>query len=104
MTQVHSVEGSSVSETYLVAIWLPNLVAFPSIRVTKGSFVGADILIGMDIINQGDFAVTNEGGISKFSFRYPSLRHIDFVEETNRERSAQAPPMNRAERRRRERK
>ena len=41
----------------------------------------ADVLVGMDIINTGDFAVTNLGGITKFSFRFPSLEHIDFVEQ-----------------------
>lgn len=45
---------------------------------------GADILIGMDVINRGDFAVTNVGGITKFSFRVPSEAHIDFVEDHNR--------------------
>jgi len=48
----------------------------------------------MDIITQGDFAVTNHNGVTKFSFRTPSMEHIDFVPGTN------APPPNRAERRR----
>ena len=52
-------------------------------RVTKGNMKGAEILIGMDIINQGDFAVTNLNGITKFSFRVPSTAHLDFVEEHN---------------------
>ncbi len=59
MTKVHGVHGASVAETFLVNITLPNNVMFSNIRVTKGEFSGADILIGMDIINQGDFAVTN---------------------------------------------
>jgi hypothetical protein len=37
----------------------------------------------MDLISQGDFAVTNFQGLTKFSFRVPSLRHIDFVQEHN---------------------
>ncbi len=35
----------------------------------------------MDIISQGDFAVTNHGGTTKFSFRIPSQKHIDFYEQ-----------------------
>lgn len=84
MAQVHGVHGASIEEVFLVNIYLPNGVACSSIRVTKGSFLGADILIGMDVINQGDFAVTNKGGITKFSFRYPSEVHTDFVEEHNK--------------------
>ena len=36
----------------------------------------------MNIINTGDFAVTNYNGVTKFSFRVPSLAHIDFVAES----------------------
>jgi hypothetical protein len=79
ITQVHGVHGPAQSETYLVNIGLPNAVLFPGVRVTRGELVsGADMLIGMDIINRGDFAVTNYGGLTKFSFRVPSQEHIDF--------------------------
>lgn len=81
MANVHGANGAFQAETYLVNIALPNAVIFPGVRVTKGDFIGADVLIGMDIINKGDFTVTNLGGITKFSFRIPSLVHIDFVEE-----------------------
>src|SRR3972149_10734968 len=37
-----------------------------------------DILIGMDLITLGDFAITNKDGQTMFSFRHPSLGHIDF--------------------------
>ena len=77
------------SETYLVNIRLPNSVAFMGVRVTKGNLGDADVLIGMDIISQGDFAVTNVGGLTKFSFRVPSATHIDFVEDDKKR--ARAP-------------
>lgn len=85
MANVDHADGSSLVETYLVRIGLPNRVAVYGVRVTKAQLSGgANILIGMDIINQGDFAVTNFNGITKFSFRYPSIGHIDFVEDSNR--------------------
>jgi hypothetical protein len=84
MTRVQGVHGTEDAEVYLVNVYLPNQVFFQSVRVTKGAFVGADILIGMDIITQGDFAVTNLGGVTKFSYRYPSETHIDFVVEQNK--------------------
>lgn len=81
MAQVHGVHGSSMEEVFLVNIHLPGNVAFPGVRVTRGRFVGGDLLIGMDIISRGDFAISNFNGLTKFSFRIPSQRHIDFYEQ-----------------------
>ena len=81
MTKVQVVGGEHSAETYLVSILLPNRVLFSSVRVTKGDIPGADVLIGMDIISMGDFSVTNSGGITKFSYRTPSIEHIDYVEQ-----------------------
>jgi len=91
MTQVHGVQGASTSETYLVNISLPNRVTVIGVRVTKGNFLGADILIGMDIITQGDFAVTSLGGFTMFSFRVPSEEHIDFVDKKFQSKRPKAP-------------
>ncbi|MBF0518396.1 MAG: SEC-C domain-containing protein [Nitrospirae bacterium] len=49
---------------------------------------GFDILIGMDIICQGDFAVTYKEGNTVLSFRTPPLKEIDFVQEINRSNAA----------------
>ena len=70
-----------MEEAFLVNIHLPSNVGFAGMRVTRGRFIGGDILIGMDIISRGDFAVSNHRGITKFSFRIPSQRHIDFYEQ-----------------------
>jgi len=87
MVQTHGVHGTELSEVYLVNIRLPQGVAFMHVQVTKGKLVGgANVLIGMDIIAQGDFAVTNKGGITVFSFRVPAQTHIDFVKEFNEEK------------------
>lgn len=89
MVEVHGVHDSRQSETYLVNVRLPNSVAFMGVRVTQGNLKDAGMLIGMDIINQGDFAVTNLGGITKFSFRYPSTIHLDFVQEHDKQTRAE---------------
>jgi len=44
---------------------------------------GIDILIGMDIINQGDFSVSNYNGNTVFSFRIPSVGCTDYVKMVN---------------------
>ena len=85
MATVHHAQGSSQVETFLVNIRLPNSVGIPGIPVSRSVLPSeADILVGMDIISLGDFAVTNHNGLTKFSFRVPSVDHIDFVEEANR--------------------
>jgi hypothetical protein len=43
-----------------------------------------DVLIGMDIISRGDFALTHKEGKTVFSFRYPSLATIDFFASEHR--------------------
>ena len=40
---------------------------------------GCDILIGMDVIGKGDFAVCNVWGNTTFSFRVPSVGVVDFT-------------------------
>ncbi len=81
MTKAFGVQGGHDAETYLVSILLPNKVMFTQVRVTKGAFPGADVLIGMDIIASGDFSVTNAQGFTTFSFRHPSIKHIDYVKQ-----------------------
>lgn len=80
----------TLANVYLVAIFLPNKVAFTSVRVTEAPLpTGTDVLIGMDMISQGDFAVTNFGGKTVFSFRIPSMQTIDYVQAGNK---GAAPP------------
>jgi len=78
---VQDVRGSSETDTYIVSIMLPNHVGFRGMVVTKGKVFGADVLIGMDIMNGGDFAVTNKNGKTVFSYRFPSMERIDFVRQ-----------------------
>lgn len=81
--KVHTAGGDHLCEVFLVSIFLPNKVVIPSISVTKAvSLAGCDVLIGMDIISQGDFAITHNDGKTMFSFRLPSMGAIDFVTST----------------------
>ncbi len=76
---VVGVHGENLSEVYLVNVMLPSRAAFAGLHVAKGQLApGADLLIGMDIISLGDFAITNFEERTVFSFRTPSEGHIDF--------------------------
>jgi predicted aspartyl protease len=80
MAKVHTANDERLAATYLISIMLPNHVAFTNLRVSEGTIAGdADLLIGMDIIGKGDFAVTNRDGKTVFSFRMPSCECIDFT-------------------------
>ena len=78
-------------DTYLVDISLPNGVVMKNVEVGISNFRGGDVLIGMDIINAGDFAVTNSNNRTQFTFQVPPAADIDFTKGQ--------PPRNRAERR-----
>ena len=68
------------AHVYMINLHLPSNVGFSSLRVTEGILRGEpEMLIGMDIISQGDFAVTNKDGKTVMSFRIPSIQRIDFV-------------------------
>jgi len=84
MTQMKTAGGVVDSPVYIVSIKLPNKVRMAFVKVSQADDLGgsSDILIGMDIIATGDFAVTNIDGKTVFSFRWPSLERIDFVKET----------------------
>lgn len=81
-TRVSTAGGMRDSARYVANIMLPNRVGFPMLTVTEADLAGGvDVLIGMDIITQGDFAITHRNGTTVFSFRYPSSAEYDFVKE-----------------------
>ncbi len=80
---VHHAGGKSLSDVYLIDIVLPNHVIFSALRVTTMQVTNnfpINVLIGMDIISSGDFAVTNHNGKTSMSFMFPSYQKIDFVD------------------------
>jgi predicted aspartyl protease len=85
--QVHEYE----TDTYLLNIHLPNNVVIFGIRVSEGTIRGADVLLGMDIIAHGDFAITNYNGQTWWTFRVPSNEPIDFVEEIEQHKRKHGP-------------
>ena len=78
-TNVGHANGNSTVKTYLLNIYLPNKIAVAGVTATEGVLGGdVEMLIGMDIISQGDFSVTHVGGKACFSFRIPSVKSIDY--------------------------
>ena len=72
--------GRYVAKKYVVSLHLPNRLNIENVIISSGKLgPGIDILIGMDIITLGDFAITNYNNKTVFSFRFPSCEVIDFV-------------------------
>jgi hypothetical protein len=71
-------QGSTESSIYKLNIILPNGVEFYYWDVVEGQLSGFEVLLGMDIISKGDFAITSNGYRTKFSFQMPSTHDIDF--------------------------
>lgn len=79
--KVFHADGESIVNVYAINVILPNQVGFKFVKATEGKLQGFDVLIGMNIITRGDFAITNVGGKTTFTFRCPSLKEIDYVQE-----------------------
>ena len=73
--------GEREAGVYVVDLYLPNMVRLQGQAVIDGLLADADVLIGMDVIGAGDFAVTHHGTGTCMTFQLPSGRHIDFVKE-----------------------
>ena len=80
---IRTPSGESTVNTYMVNIILPNNVLISDVRVcgTEIGNQGIGVLIGMDIISLGDFSVSTFNGETWFSFRTPSVKHTDYVEQ-----------------------
>lgn len=83
---VNHAGGVSQSATYVVNVLLPNKVAVVGVLVTELTkpISGFDVIIGMDIITSGDFAVTHTAGKTCMSFRIPPCEQIDYVADAQR--------------------
>ena len=66
----------------LVNLRLINQIAFLALTVTVQKLRGIDILIGLDVIASGDFAISSIKGNTVVSFRYPSTGKIDLVRKS----------------------
>lgn len=81
MCNLNTANGIREVNKYYVDFILPN-----DIHIEKLEVLGVtldqepNVLIGMDVIGKGDFAVTNKGGETMVSFESPAVRNIDFME------------------------
>lgn len=71
-------KGIDVKDTFLVHIGVPTGDIITNIQAMECDSDEYDAIIGMDVIGNGDFSITNYEGKTVFSFRIPSEEHIVF--------------------------
>jgi hypothetical protein len=74
-------QGIDVKDTFLVHIGLPTGDIITNIMAMEFDTDEYDVVIGMDVICNGDMAITNKDDKTTFSFRIPSEQEIDFFEK-----------------------
>lgn len=74
----HTVDRTNI---YKVDIIVSDNIRFSDVCVCEMNiqYQQIGILIGMDLISQGDFAVSNFNGQTTFTFRKPSKSRIEFT-------------------------
>ncbi len=86
-TNIYHAGGKSRVNVFLISVILEDDVMISDLEVTEAELVNENlldheqfhILIGMDIINHGDLAITNYHQKTTLSFRVPSVEEVDFV-------------------------
>ena len=88
MVQVQTPSGTAMLNKYII-----NLILNQELRITGVPVMdseignqGIDVLMGMDIISVGDFAVSNFDKKTQFTFRIPSQEHVDYKENKKKDK------------------
>ena len=88
MVQVQTPSGTATLNKYII-----NLILNQELRITGVPVMdseignqGIDVLIGMDIISVGDFAVSNFDKKTQFTLRIPSQEHVDYKENKKKDK------------------
>ncbi len=75
-SSISSANGVIEANSYLIHVGLPSGSIITNILALENDNEDYEIVIGMDIITQGDFAFSNKDEHSTFSFRIPSSEEI----------------------------
>jgi len=74
--KVNGINNKSMADLVKISIKLPNQVEVKNTNVTVCNLVNnVDLLIGMDIIQLGDFSISNGEGKTLFTFAMPSFEN-----------------------------
>jgi predicted aspartyl protease len=74
-TTVHGVNSLMQVPVALVNLILPNKIQVNNIRVSVSEIQGIDMLVGMDVIQLGDFSISNLEQKTIFTFAIPPFKN-----------------------------
>jgi hypothetical protein len=80
---LYHTNGSDIVNLYRINITIPGGIEFCCLTVFGSNLHRADLLIGMDILIHGDFAVSHPNGQTEFTFQFPSTHNTDYLQEMN---------------------
>jgi len=81
---VSGINHSQYADIVIASIGLTNGLLLPDIRFSVCDIPGTDVLIGMDIIMMGDFAISNGDGKTLFSFAIPPFKNkVSYINKAN---------------------
>jgi len=80
MTNIGTAAGIVSANIYIIDLEFPNGDIIPDLHVIGANLVDTNMLIGMDVISKGDFAISNCNDRTILNFRLPSYSEINFVE------------------------
>jgi hypothetical protein len=72
---LQGIDGVEKSQAYEINLSLPSKITIHELTVVSknpGDMVWWDVIIGMDVISQGDFSVMNRNGKTEWSFSVPA--------------------------------
>jgi predicted aspartyl protease len=80
---VNGVNSCNQVPVVLINVVLPNGIKVYGLRATVSEIQGIDMLIGMDIIQLGDFSISNSEGKTVFTFAVPPFpNRMDLYEKS----------------------
>ena len=94
---ISTANGPCVVPVYYINIKFNDNFSINGIAVTGTDLVDIDMLLGMDIINRGQFTISNNSEGTTISFLSPSDTTTDYVEEMNKKTSSILKKMGRNE-------
>ena len=79
---VYHHDGESQEYVYLIFLYLPSK-HFTEVKATAchTNLATFEFIVGMDVISQGDLAISHANNRTFFSFQLPSAKTIDFTKE-----------------------
>lgn len=80
---ITGIGGVVSSNVYRIHLGLPSGEAVLELEAMElpDEQMDYDVIIGMDVIRECDFAITNKDGNTKFTYERPSKRDLDFTKE-----------------------